>query len=202
MKIAGPPSIIVSMRRFEKSEVLKMIGGEQQKREIETIKERNIIVKLSDADCERIYKLCGEHNITVAELLESFIGDLVGGTYTNGSDERDYARRYFERCGFGMFPETTLLNWLLNMGYDIYDDFLEVIDDIENGYAELEDYKKDPSVFDEEEIEFLKTDIEDWEQQITEIKTDFFKNNEKADWEKEVEKVNEWWKEKERFING
>lgn len=179
-----------------------MVRGEQQKREIATIKERNITVKLSDADCERICNLCGEHNISIANLVESFIGDLVGGTYTNGSDERMYARNYFERCWFGMFPEQTLLNWLLSMGYDIYDDFLEVIDNIESGYAKLEDYKKDPSVFDEEEIEFLKTDIEDWEQQIAEIKADFLKGNEKADWEKEVENVNQWWKEKERFLNG
>jgi len=174
---------------------------ERQKKEIETIRERTITLKLSDADCERVSNLCGKHNITIAELLESFIGDLVGGTYTNGSDERDYAGRYFERCWFGMNNEITLLNWLLNIGYDVYDDFLEVIDDIESGYADLEDYKKDPSVFNEEEIEFLKTDIEDWENQIAEIKTDFLKKNENADWEKEVEKVNEWWKAKERLIN-
>lgn len=179
-----------------------MVGHEQQKKEIETIQERNLTIKLSDADCERIFNLCGEHNISVAELLENFIGDLVSGTHTNGSDERDYARRYFERCWFGMYPKQTLLNWLLNMGYDVYSDFLEVIDDIDNGYADLEDYKKDPSVFDEEEIEFLKTDILDWENQISEIKSDFLKENENADWEKEVENVNQWWKEKERFKNA
>lgn len=178
-----------------------MSYGEQQKKEIETIRERNITVKLSDADCDRLARMCGEHGLTIGELIENFVGDLVGGTYSNGSDERDYANQWFERCFFGMFPEKTLLNWLLNMDYDIYDDFLEVIDSIETGYAELEDYRKDPSVFDEEEIEFLKTDIEDWEQRIAEIKADFFKENEKADWEKEVEKVNEWWKAKERLIN-
>ena len=178
-----------------------MIDGKEQEKEIETIKERTITVRLSDEDCESVFKLCGEHNITVAGLVESFIGDLVGGTYTNGSDERDYARRYFERCWFGMFPEPTLLNWLLNSGYDVYSDFLEVINDIGTGYAELEDYKKNPSVFDQEEIEFLKTDIEDWEQQIAEIKADFLKGNEKADWEKEVEKVGQWWKAKAEFKN-
>lgn len=177
-----------------------MIGGEQQQKEIETIRERKIMIKLSDKDCERISDLCGEHNITVANLLESFIGDLVDGTYSNGSDERMYAQQWFERCGFGMFPENTLLNFLLHMDYDVYDDFLKVIDDIETGYAELEDYKKNPSVFDEEEIEFLKTDIEDWEIQIAEIKSNYLKKNEKADWEKEVEKVNEWWKAKQRLI--
>ena len=104
-----------------------MSYGEQQKKEIETIRERNITVKLSDADCDRLARMCGEHGLTIGELIENFVGDLVGGTYSNGSDERDYANQWFERCFFGMFPEKTLLNWLLNMDYDIYDDFLEVI---------------------------------------------------------------------------
>ena len=29
---------------------------------------------------------------------ENFVGDLVGGTYSNGSDERDYADQWFERA--------------------------------------------------------------------------------------------------------
>lgn len=185
----------------EEREVKSMSCGEEQKKEIETIREKKITVKLSEADCDRLARKCGEHGLTIGELIENFVGDLVGGTYSNGSDERDYANQWFERCFFGMFPEETLLNFLLYRGYDVYDDFLEIIDDIETGYAELEDYRKDPSVFDEEEIEFLKNDIEDWEQRITDIKADFFKENEKADWEKEVEKVNEWWKAKERLIN-
>jgi bifunctional DNA-binding transcriptional regulator/antitoxin component of YhaV-PrlF toxin-antitoxin module len=184
-----------------KVKVKNMSWDNEQKKEIETIKERKITVRLSDADCDRLARKCGEYGLTIGELIENFVGDLVGGTYSNGSDERDYANKWFERCWFGMFPEETLLKFLLYTGYDVYDDFLEIIDDIENGYAELEDYKKDQSVFDEEEIEFLKTDIDDWEKQIAEIKSDYLKKNEKADWEKEVEKVNEWWKAKERLIN-
>ena len=37
---------------------------------------------------------------TIGELIENFAGDLVGGTYSNGSDERDYADQWFERCWF------------------------------------------------------------------------------------------------------
>lgn len=180
-----------------KVKVKNMSWDNEQKKEIETIKERKITVRLSDADCDRLARKCGEYGLTIGELIENFVGDLVGGTYSNGSDERDYANKWFERCWFGMFPEETLLKFLLCTGYDVYDDFLEIIDDIENGYAELEDYKKDQSVFDEEEIEFLKTNIDDWEKQIAKIKSDYLKKNEKADWEKEVEKVNEWWKAKE-----
>ena len=90
-----------------------MSWGEEQQKEIETIRERKITVKLSDADCDRLARKCGEHGLTIGELIENFVGDLVGGTYSNGSDERDYADQWFERCWFGMFPEPTLLNHLL-----------------------------------------------------------------------------------------
>lgn len=102
------------------------IMGEQQKKEIKTIKERKITVKLSDKDCNRLARKCGKHGLTVGELIENFIGDLVGGTYSNGSDERDYAERWFERCWFGMFQEPTLLNHLLCFGYDP-EDYLDFV---------------------------------------------------------------------------
>ena len=75
-----------------------MSWGEEQQKEIETIRERKITVKLSDADCDRLARKCGEHGLTIGELIENFVGDLVGGTYSNGSDERDYADQWFERC--------------------------------------------------------------------------------------------------------
>ena len=80
---------------------------EEQQKEIKTIKERSITLKLSDADCERIAVKAGKHGLTVGVLLQNFIGDLVDGTYSNGSDERAMAERWLERCWFGMFPEET-----------------------------------------------------------------------------------------------
>lgn len=59
-----------------------MSWGEEQKKEIETIRERKITVKLSDADCDRLARKCGEHGLTIGELIENFVGDLVGGTYS------------------------------------------------------------------------------------------------------------------------
>ena len=63
-----------------------MSWGEEQQKEIETIRERKITVKLSDADCDRLARKCGKHGLTIGELIENFVGDLVGGTYSNGSD--------------------------------------------------------------------------------------------------------------------
>lgn len=42
----------------------------EQKKEIETIRERKITVKLSDADCDRLARKCGEHGLTIGELIE------------------------------------------------------------------------------------------------------------------------------------
>ena len=36
-----------------------MSYGEEQQKEIETIRERKITVKLSDADCDRLARKCG-----------------------------------------------------------------------------------------------------------------------------------------------
>ena len=72
-----------------------MSWGEEQQKEIETIRERKITVKLSDADCDRLARKCGEHGLTIGELIENFVGDLVGGTYSNGSDERDYRKDWY-----------------------------------------------------------------------------------------------------------
>ena len=42
-----------------------MSWGEEQQKEIETIRERKITVKLSDADCDRLARKCGEHGLTI-----------------------------------------------------------------------------------------------------------------------------------------
>lgn len=102
--------------------------GEQQKKEIETIRKRTIELELSDADVKRIAEKAGAHGLTVGKLLESFIGDLVCGTYSNGSDERDIAGQWFERCWFGMFPEMTFLSYLVEWGG--MDEVLQAWDDI------------------------------------------------------------------------
>ena len=65
-----------------------------QREEIETIKPRTITVNLSDADVRRLAEKSGEGGLTISELLENFIGDLVDGTYSNGSEERDELQEY------------------------------------------------------------------------------------------------------------
>ena len=87
--------------------------------DIKTIRKRQLEIKLSDADTLRLIKKAGGVNLTVSELLENFIADLVCGTFTNGSDERMFAEEWFNRCRFAMFSENTLLSHLLKMEVDL-----------------------------------------------------------------------------------
>lgn len=93
----------------------------EQQREIETIKPRTFHLNLSDADVERIFEKAGQGGITPERLLQNFIGDLVDGTYSNGSDERMFANKWFDRCWFGTGNAETFLAYLLYFGYDVED---------------------------------------------------------------------------------
>ena len=99
--------------------------NKSQQEEIKTIRPRQITLNLSDADVKRISEKSGRVGLTVSQLLESFIGDLVDGTYTNGSDERMYANQWFDRCWFSMdfiYENSTFLRFLLNYNeYNIED---------------------------------------------------------------------------------
>lgn len=112
----------------------------QQQEEIETIRSRTIEVKLSDADVKRISEKAAAHGLTVGELIENFIGDLVCGAYSNGSDERMYAEQWFERCWFGMFPDYTFLKYLIEQWG--LDEVIEAWEDIENSQETIADTEK------------------------------------------------------------
>lgn len=120
----------------------------EQQKEIETIKPRAYSLNLSDADVKRIAKAAGAYGLTVSELLENFIGDLVAGTYSNGSDERMYAEQWAERCWFSLDPEKNLVQYLCTEAweYDFSDlmDILERIDDIKSDIEITEKHIAEP----------------------------------------------------------
>lgn len=97
--------------------------------DIKTIRKRQLEIELSDADTLRLIKKAAWAGLTVSELLENFIADLVCGNFTNGSDERMYANDWFDRCEFGMFPKNTLLHHLLENGFDIKN-FVDTYEDL------------------------------------------------------------------------
>lgn len=159
----------------------------EQEKEIKTIKERSITIKLSDADCERISIKSGKHGLTVGELLENFIGDLVSGTYSNGSDERERANSWFERCWFSWMNEDTLIHYLLDWGHDV-DDFLTT-------YDELKYFEANPQEFADE-----VSDLEDGEklwfdEEYHNYVDEYLEKHKDVELEKEIELCRKWLKE-------
>lgn len=171
--------------------------------EEKTIKDRKIVVKLSDADIDRICNKAGEAGLSVSELLENFIGDLVGGTYSNGSDERDAALDWYERCWFGMFQEDTLLRYLLCDWYYDPKEFIELLENIEDAKGIIENYENNCEEYDEEdleEIEHAREDLRDLNKEYQEIVDSFIKRNPNVNMTEEIEKVKKWVSEKNDLI--
>jgi len=161
-----------------------------QHEEIETIRERKINLKLSDADIKRIYEKAGSVGLTVSELLENFIGDLVHGTYSNGSDERMYAENWFDRCWFAMFPENTFLQYLIN--FDIVEDIIEDWNELKYYEQNAEEQENDRDIY-EEIKERIDENFSDFIEQI--------KCQEKPKIEDEMEKIIKWWNEYQQIKN-
>ena len=162
-------------------------------------RERIITVKLLDEDCERLLEKCGESGLTVGELIENFISDLVGGIYSNGSDESMYAQQWFERCLFEMFPEETLLNHFFVKGYNP-EYYLDCMNYIEIAIEEKKYFAEHPEGVDEE-AQYLDDDIADWQEDLESMRADWKPKNE-PDMEKELERIRKWVEERESFING
>lgn len=161
-----------------------------QTQEIESIEERIISLNLSDADVIRISKRAGYAGLTVSELLENFIGDLVCGTYSNGSDERYLANRWFERCGFSWVNGDTFLSYLINC------------DDVEDTVIDWNEiiYYKKFDVLDDDD----KATLEELEDNMNEKFTDFQENlplgKDEVLLADEMERVLKWWAEYEQML--
>lgn len=112
-----------------------------QQKEIATIKPRTLDIHLSDADYRRIAEKAAIAEMDVEELLASFIGDLVDGTYSNGSDERMHAQNWYERCGFGDFYRNTFLHYLVEV-YAV-EEFVEAWDNAESYKEDAADTEKE-----------------------------------------------------------
>jgi hypothetical protein len=164
----------------------------EQQKEIATIRERKILLNLSDADVVRISETAGRVGLTVSDLLENFIGDLVHGTYTNGSDERMYAKQWFDRCWFGMdflYENCTFLRFLLGYNGHEVEDAISYWEDINN--------YKDSNDEDDQEMYLEAKDM------LEEMFSDFInqlKNIEnKPTLEDSMKEIMNWWNERKHM---
>ena len=73
---------------------------EERKKDAATIRPRAFMLKLSDGDMDDFIRISKECGTTPEKILEGFICDLTDGTQTHGSDERDIAQQYLDRCSY------------------------------------------------------------------------------------------------------
>lgn len=175
--------------------------GKQQNKEIETIRPRKIEVKLSDADVKRISEKAAAHGLTVGELIENFIGDLVCGTYSNGSDERMYAEQWFDRCWFSMFPDLTFLRYLIEWGGA--DDVLRLYDDIQSSKEEISYYEKHPEDAGQDEVAEIQEDIDYWQEQLDDYWKEYTeqqKEYKSGTFDEEMKIVLDYWQRYQQFL--
>lgn len=102
--------------------------------EIATIKPRTFHLELSDADVQGLIRKAGEQNLTVKKLLESFIGDLVNGTYITDDHAVEIANRWADYRKFDYRCEKSLISFLCNgkwWGNDIVD-FINLMEESSN----------------------------------------------------------------------
>lgn len=180
-----------------------MINGEEQHKEIETIKERSVILRLSEADCKRIAEKAGRAGLSVGELLEGFIGDLVDGTYSHGSDERMYAEQWYDRCGFSYVQEIEGVSFLqFLMDFDQLDDVLELWSDIKCAKEEIAHAEAHPDEWEPEELAEVRDDLAEWQQELNDIWNEYVKgkNNGHREFDEEMQKVLAWQADYQRLL--
>lgn len=157
----------------------------------ELSKRRNMTLILPDDDIDALCKKAGKYQLTVSQLIENFISDLIEGSKTNGSDERMYAQQWFERCWFSTLSEKTFLSYLID--FDQIDSVIEMWEELQyyKRQDELDEYAKDEKEVLQEELEEMFKDYREW-----------YSEPEDATLEDGMEKVAAWSKEREGLING
>ena len=142
-----------------------------QAEEIATIKPRTVTIDLSDADVKRLYAKAYGSGITPGELLAGFIGDLIGGTYTHGSDERNLARQYFERCCYGMGLDRSFLQWALQE-YRI-GEIAALLNAVDEAESDLDYYSEYPEESDSDGVQVIKDAKTDAEKELAAIHDEY-----------------------------
>lgn len=140
----------------------------------EELKLRSIQMNLSDRDLLQLAEKCGRSGISIQDLFEIFVGDLIGGTFYSGSDESVLANQWYERHGFSWMNEGELLSHILKQG-----DAAEVVDFLESWdeVAYLKDHPDEAGPEDQWLHDGIEDTLEGFEREVT---------------EEDIKKVREW----------
>lgn len=170
---------------------------EAKKQEMNTIRERKIKIRLSDADCMRIANVSGECGLTVGEFLSIFIGDLIRGTCCTGDMGNMYAKKWFERCGYKYNTEGNMIAYLHEQCEFV--EFVELLESIKFVKEFIGRGLEDKEIY-EIELDDGST-LKDLEIVYDIYVTNFLALYPNADIETEVKACIEWAKEKNKILD-
>ena len=81
-------------------------------------------VFMTSEDKTKLWDFAGSYGVTPSVIISHFIGDLINGSFSCGSDERNIATSWLERTYLGV-PKPSLLSYLIYNGYNV-NSFLKV----------------------------------------------------------------------------
>lgn len=151
----------------------------------DTLRERELKLRLTDEEVKDLCREAAQRNTTVEELLEDFVANFTGSIRNRGSDERELAYQYVERCIYSFDHNESFLQWL-----SIYGDLESVLvslNEIDVVSAHKERYEDA-----EEELEYHKQEIED-------AYKEYRDDGGKEEWYEALERLRNYQKTKERL---
>lgn len=163
-------------------------------------KQYTIQVNLPEEDALRLAKKAGAYGLTVGQLIENFIADLICGEFSNGSDERMYAQEWFERCGFGMFSDKTFLQYLID--YGIEEEILSLWAELQDTKSDIAYYEENPDKAEPGEVEETMEYLQAVQEQIDQHWNRYCQMqtaSKKGTFDEEMEKVLAWQEELRRW---
>jgi hypothetical protein len=85
----------------------------------------------------------------------------------------------------------TLLEHLLDDGYKPAD-YIDILDSVEQAEKSIEDFKIHPDIYDAEEIEFAENDIEDWNEELSEMRHGWWNLQTEEQMKLENDMIRQW----------
>lgn len=174
-----------------------MFYDEIKRQEMNTIRERKIEIRLSDADCMRIADVSGSCGLTVGEFLSRFIGDLIYGTCCTCDRGNMYANKWFERCGYEYNTEGNMIAYLHEQCEFV--EFVELLEDIKFVKECIGRGLEDKQIYEIELDDGLT--LKDLETVYDVYVTNFLALYPNADIEQEVKACIEWAKERNKILD-
>lgn len=137
----------------------------------EPLKPRQITLNLSDDDMRDFFVFAHSNGTTPAEILQGFICDLIDGTQTRGSDERDLAQQYFDRCTYPLIADSRFLTWGIRQ--EQIDEITDLMEAADYAAADLSYYTEHPDEAAPEYIKDLQRTKADAEQELADIYSEY-----------------------------